>query len=152
MIHASFLEAYFDSHRTRRCHSETDGIFSLEHYRHAPLNMPTILGTLCALFDARPASISIANIEALMDTRRARGSYNSALNLARMVVQNRRPWAHETHDRLGFWKSFSIIVFATLRFPREASLATDRQHSEILLLKDAWDWLCTIVRATYALL
>lgn len=45
-----------------------------------------------SLFDARPATITIANVEALMATWRTCRSSNGKAHLARAIVQNRRPW------------------------------------------------------------
>ena len=50
-----------------------------------------------SLFDARPATITIANVEALMATWRTCRSSNGKAHLARAIVQNRRPWFLEPH-------------------------------------------------------
>lgn len=80
-----------------------------------------------SLFDARPATITIANVEALMATWRTCRSSNGKAHLARAIVQNRRPWFLEPHrHRLRPSSSWKI------------------SHHRTLPLNYQWNWNCFI--------
>lgn len=66
--HNSFGVACFGFRGMRIGRAGNPANFFHSDCRHARRNMPIILQSMRALFDARPVTITIANVEALMAT------------------------------------------------------------------------------------